>query len=45
MPAPEPDTAIGECEVLRRDSSKEELLVLFTHKENFQENLALIPSG
>ncbi|XP_039110998.1 separin [Hyaena hyaena] len=31
--APEPDIAIGECEVLRRDSSKEELLVPCLDKE------------
>ncbi|XP_058598610.1 separin isoform X1 [Neofelis nebulosa] len=32
-PAPGPDTAIGECEVLRRDSSKEELPVPCPDKE------------
>ncbi|XP_036771128.2 separin isoform X3 [Manis pentadactyla] len=32
-PAPGPDTAIGECEVLRRDSSKEELPILGPDKE------------
>ncbi|KAM5249307.1 separin isoform 1-T3 [Hipposideros larvatus] len=32
-PAPRPDTAIGECEVLRRDSSKEELPILCPDKE------------
>lgn len=32
--APRPDPAIGECEVLRRDSSKEELPVLCPDKES-----------
>uniref|UniRef100_A0A8C0RT85 separase n=1 Tax=Canis lupus familiaris TaxID=9615 RepID=A0A8C0RT85_CANLF len=32
-PAPGPDTAIGECEVLRRDSSKEELPIPRPDKE------------
>ncbi|XP_062932120.1 separin [Cynocephalus volans] len=32
-PIPAPDTAVGECEVLRRDSSKEELLIPFPDKE------------
>lgn len=43
--APGPDIAIGECEVLRQDSSKEELLILCPDKESFKEHLALIPSG
>ncbi|EFB17411.1 hypothetical protein PANDA_012438, partial [Ailuropoda melanoleuca] len=32
-PAPGPDTALGECEVLRRDSSKEELPIPCPDKE------------
>ncbi|XP_006095790.1 separin [Myotis lucifugus] len=32
-PAPGPDTALGECELLRRDSSKEELPVLCPSKK------------
>ncbi|XP_019580029.2 separin isoform X2 [Rhinolophus sinicus] len=34
--APGPDAAIGECEVLRRDSSKEELPILRPDKERDQ---------
>ncbi|KAM7114144.1 separin isoform 1-T2 [Molossus nigricans] len=33
IPAPGPDTAIGECEVLRRDSSKEELPIPCPNKK------------
>lgn len=32
---PRPGTVIGDCEVLRRDSNKEELLDLCPEKENF----------